>query len=210
MNVKQTIKSSLLALPLAFSTPLIAQEDVQDDAFSPRWEWGISIGTMGIDEESATIQEIGDSADYVLGFSADYSTQRWLTSISLDWVSYDDKAGFSQRTQNSLTGQEDDSSSSADGFLLSAAFGPQWRFGTEDKASVFVQAGFSTMFGSERSIPNCTNCQSKDIDIDGGVFAKAGLMYQTGQSVAIGINTIQYLSSDDLEGGFNFVIKYTR
>lgn len=208
MNVSKILKSGLLALPLLTTTLSYAQEDAAEHTVTPAWEWSVSLGSMNIDSESAANEAIGDSTDFVLGFSADYSTQRWITSIGLDWVSYDDKAGFSQRTENQF-GREDDSSSDATGLLFYGAFGPQWRFGQEQKTSVFLQAGLSTMFSSERSIDYCTDCYSEDIDIEGGVFARAGFMQKVGNTMALGLNFTQYLRSDDLENGFNIILRWS-
>jgi hypothetical protein len=206
MNVSK-IKPCILALALSSTTLVHAQEE-QDQPFFPAWEWGIALGTLNIDSESAEEQLIGDSADFVISFTADYSTKNWLTTLGFDWVSYDDKAGFTVRTEDQF-GREDDSSSDASGILVYGAFGPQWRFGEEQKTTAFVQAGYSAMFASDRGIDNCSNCPSQDIDIDGGLYARAGIMQKVSDTFGIGLSATQYLSSDDLENGISFTMKWT-
>lgn len=80
--------------------------------------------------------------------------------------------------------------------LLYAATGPLWTLGEKQDTFAYLQGGVSGVFGSERSIGNCSNCFSEDIDISGGLFAKAGLVKNVSKSIALGFQLTQYLSGD--------------
>lgn len=122
----------------------------------------------------------------------------WVTSLGVDIIFYDDNNEFSQDVIGDglfNDGEHSRESSSAMGFLLSAASGYQWVFGKENKAALQLQGGFSAMLSSERSISNCSDCRSEDIDIDGGAFVRAKLL-GTGSTIKYGLVLTQYVNGD--------------
>ena len=111
----------------------------------------------------------------------------------------DDKAGFSQDTEDQY-GNISRSDSSASGVVLSAAMGPQWKLGKSKNTMLYAQGGLGLMVESSRSIGNCTNCREEDIDIDSGVFARLGVLQNTSNAGAFGMNLTRYLSGDQKFG----------
>lgn len=175
----------------------------QDIPYYSKWGFSGHAGTLTINEESARREGIEADA-WMIGGHANYDTEYLLTSLGLEFIGYDDNAGFTQETEDSY-GNRETSSSSANAFALSAALGPKYQFGPDKDTMIYGQAGALGLFASERSIGNCTDCYSEDIDLKGGLFFKVGFMQNAGP-VALGVTYTQYAGSDDLENNINFVI----
>jgi hypothetical protein len=108
---------------------------------------------------------------------------------------YDDEDSFSQTVIDVNDGDISTESSDADAVLLNAATGYAWKFGEEAKTAVRLQGGFAIVTSSERSIANCSNCSTEDIDIGGGIFVRATLL-QSFESWSMGVFVQQYLNGD--------------
>lgn len=192
MKLETTLRLPVLILTLAFSYNLFAQ----DYPTGGSWSFGAHIGTNTLDSEAAESAYIEDTA-WSIGGSANYSRGRWLTSMGISILIYDDNASFSQWTEDYF-GDEGYSDSSATGAQVFFAFGPKWHFGEYQDFVVITQAGAGAIFESSRSIPNCSNCYEEDIDIDSGVFLKAAFMQNTTSAGAFGIGFTEYLSGDQV------------
>lgn len=192
MKFNNVIKSVAITLTLAFAYNLSAQED----SVGGSWKFGAHTGVITLDSEAAGNAWIEDTA-WNIGGSANYSRGRWLTSMGISILIYDDNASFSQWTEDYF-GDEGYSDSSATGAQVFFAFGPKWHFGEYQDFVVITQAGAGAIFESSRSIPNCSNCYEEDIDIDSGVFLKAAFMQNTTSAGAFGIGFTEYLSGDQV------------
>ncbi len=200
MKKTHTLSKLFIALCCLWAFPSAA-EDIQKT--TGKWEFSGNLSIIALDGDAAVEQRIEDDA-WGIGFTADYDNGRFLTSIGLDLVNYGDDASFTQRTEDTF-GNERNSESDASGVLASIAFGPLWKLGKDQSVTTFIQGGFGHMFSSSRSISNCSNCFSEDIDIEGGPFAKFGVLKNTG-SIAIGVSYYQYLGGDGLQNSLNFVL----
>jgi hypothetical protein len=174
------------------SAPLLGNEYVLDE----QWEWGFSVSRTGFDDSVLT-EGIENSA---LGFSfdVDYIKNNWITTISAQYLSYDDNYEFSQYVVGSgwaNSGDESTESSDASGTLVGIATGHMYFFGETNDVAVIGQAGVDFMASSKRSIAFCDDCNSEDIDVDGGLFLKAGIVKDTGP-FNLGLNVKTYLSGD--------------
>jgi len=196
MLKNKSFKYAMAACALVAAQASYAQGSEPVDVFYPSWEFGGTLGILNIDDASAS-RELIDSEAYVFGGFADYVMESWMISLGLDFISYDDNAEFTQRTED-FFGDEDDSTSDANGFVIFAAVGPKWQFGD---TLLTVQGGYGHMFASERSISYCDNCYSEDIDIEAGLFGRATVRQNAGP-VAIGLTFTQYLNSDDIDNQF--------
>lgn len=199
------MKKIISALALAsLSSFTFAQDGLNDEAYVPTdgWDWGGRLAMLSIDEDTARTQGVDDSA-YLIGFEGNYRQSSWVTTLGMDIVVYDDNEEFSQTVVGDGLFNDGDvsvESSSATGVLLSVATGYEWRFTESNDVSVLVQAGYSQMFASDRSIDNCEDCYSEDIDVDGGLFAAVSLM-KSNENFDIGLYFQQYLTGDGLDNG---------
>jgi len=160
------------------------------------WSWGGQLGTLNINKESAIRERIKNDAT-VLGLFANHQSNWFFTSLGLDFITYNDNDSFTQATSNGF-GRRNASSSSANATNIFMAIGPKLTIGTQQNAIIYTQVGLSSLFESDRSISNCSNCFSEDINIESGAFTKTGFKFKAG-AVALGADYIRYTNSEDLE-----------
>lgn len=189
----------LLPVLLLASSAAMAQETATETPVDTSGTWGFSgtLSTVAIDSDAALQQGVDDSA-LQLGLFADYYRSQWKSTFGIELLQYDDNQEFSQSVVGTglfNDGDRSRESSDATAVVLSAATGYQWRFGAEQNSAVSLQGGFGAVLASDRSIANCSNCRSEDIEIDGGVFIKAAWDYSF-ESVSFGLYAQQYVSGD--------------
>lgn len=208
------MKKIICALALAgFSNIAFAQNNINNNVYVPvdSWDWGGRLAVVSIDEETALTQGVDDTA-YLIGFEGNYRQSSWVTSLGMDIVVYDDNEEFSQTVIGDGLFNDGDvsvESSSATGVLVSVATGYEWRFTASNEVALQWQVGYSHMFASDRSIDNCNDCFSEDIDVDGGVFTAVSLM-KSNKDFDLGLLVQQYLSGDGLDNsiGLRFSLHY--
>lgn len=199
---------TLTALALFSGNALSQEESDTVRYYSPdEWSYNIGLSTMNFDSDTALSEGIEDSAIAIV-FGANYRSNSWVTSIDADFILYDDNAEFSQLVIGEGLFNDGDvstESSEATALAVSLSSGYEWLFGQEKRASAILQGGFTGVFASERSIANCSNCGSQDIDIEGGVFIGGKLAYNM-ERFSIGVNLRQYVSGDGLSNSFGIVV----
>ncbi len=159
------------------------------------WSWSGHADHINIDKQAAAEQWIEDTA-FAIGGAAEYyaSDSENTLSIGASVLFYRDNAEFSQYVED-YWGDEDYEESDANAFMLFAEYGPKYRFGRDNMTFFSVRGGVSGILGSERSISNCRNCYSEDIEIDGGLYGVIGIG-QTLGAIDIGLQFQQYFSGD--------------
>ena len=199
---------SLAALTLFSSNALSQEETTLTTIYDPTdWSYNIGLASMSFDSDTALGEGVDDSAITVT-FGANYRAAGWLTSIDADAILYDDNNEFSQVVVGDglfNRGDVSTASSEASAFALSLASGYEWRFAQSERASAILQGGFSAVFVSDRSIADCVDCDSQDIDIDGGAFIAGKLAYNF-EKFSLGLNVRQYVSGDGLSNMFGIIV----
>lgn len=193
-------KKFILSMAFALATaPTLsaAQTPVESPAqLEGTWSWAIGVDQLQLDEAKATAAKIKDSATG-LSFEAEYYFRPTYTvSFGAIFLSYDDNAAFTALTRPESGGKVQNSRSEAGAMPLYAEVGYKRFVATEVPIYTTLRAGYTVVVGSEREIPNCTNCPSQDIDIDGGLYAVAGAGARFGQRWALGLNYKQYFTGD--------------
>lgn len=200
------LKTTASCIALALTAPLALAQDSEQQISSGDWGMSVYASQTSIDSTIAAQQGIDDSL-WVIGVSADYTKSNWITSLGVEAVLYDDQDEFSQAVEGTgLVNRGDVStkSSSASGALLFAATGYQWLYGEKQNIALRLQGGYSVLARSERSIANCSDCYSEDIDVDAGLFVRAGVMRST-EHFSFGIHLQQYVG-DGLNTGLGITI----
>lgn len=159
------------------------------------WSWSGHADHINIDKKAAAEQWIEDTA-FAIGGAAEYyaSDSENTLTLGASVLFYRDNAEFSQYVED-YWGDEGYEESDANAFMLFAEYGPKYRFGRDNMSFFSVRGGVSGILGSERSISNCRNCYSEDIDIDGGLYGVLGIG-QTLGSIDISLQFQQYFSGD--------------
>ena len=190
--IKPLVASSCL---LICSQLAIAQSGNSAPVRQTGWSFSGHADHVNIDKEAAAEQWIEDSA-FAIGGAAEYYSSDSENTLTLgaSVLFYRDNAEFSQPVED-WWGYEDYEESDANAFMLFAEYGPKYRFGQDNMSFFSVRGGVSGILGSERSISNCSNCYSEDIEIDGGVYGVLGIG-QTLGSIDVSLQFQQYFSGD--------------
>ena len=190
--IKPLVASSCL---LICSQLAIAQSGNSAPVRQTGWSFSGHADHVNIDKEAAAEQWIEDSA-FAIGGAAEYYSSDSENTLTLgaSILFYRDNAEFSQYVED-WWGYEDYEESDANAFMLFAEYGPKYRFGQDNMSFFSVRGGVSGILGSERSISNCSNCYSEDIEIDGGVYGVLGVG-QTLGSIDVSLQFQQYFSGD--------------
>jgi hypothetical protein len=189
-----------MLLPLAALSLTVSAQQAEETATAGHWNYEGSLTLVNIDSERAAQELIKDRAT-AIALYANYLKSDWVTTLRGTFIIYSDENEFSQTVE--IVGGFDDgdietASSDANALSLGIATGRQWRFGEQDNNRVLLQLGYDHIFGSERSISDCTNCYSEDIEVDGGVFVRAAITRNFG-GFSGGLTAAQYLTGDELE-----------
>lgn len=199
-----TVEQSSLEQP-------IEEQSIEEQPYliDNTWAFSVAINQTNFDNR-VTYFGIDDSA-FGMSFDIDYISNNWITTLSTEYLSYDDNAEFSQTVVGQgfiNNGDLSDESSDASGLLVGIAIGKLFFFGESNDITVIGQVGINAMLYSERSIAFCDNCYSEDIDIDGGAFIKAGVVKDINQ-FSFGLHTKFYLSGDQLNSTFGISVGST-
>lgn len=185
------LSTSLLAAT-AFAAPA---NNNPNNADYTGWSWSGHLDHVAIDSQAAAEQWIKDSATAIGGAGEYYSTNSENTLVlGASILLYRDDAEFAQYVED-YWGDVDYSESDANALMVFAEYGPKYRFGQDNMSFFSVRGGVSGILGSERSISNCRNCYSEDIEIEGGVYGLLGIG-QTLGSLDLSVQYQQYFSGD--------------
>lgn len=202
---KSTIGSLAGLLALA-SFSVSAAEQYQTKIYGPTsgWSWAAHVDRMKIDKKIATEEGVEPWFTAVGGAGEYYFDNSDTTlSLGLSIIFYDDNEAFSQVVRD-YWGYGYYSSSNANGAQAYIEYGSQYHFGRGDKSFFSIRGGLSSIFFSSRSINDCSNCWSEDIDVDGGAYGVLGVGHRLGP-VDLGLQFYQYFGGD-LDNGFRVKI----
>lgn len=199
MELSRSFVRGVFATLSLCSSLAMAVEDEAPLAHDPAntWFWGFTLEQYRFDKEAAAKTAVGDSAT-ALGMEAEYYYATNIsTTFGMSILMYDDKARFSQTTQNQSTYEINQSSSEARGLPFYADIGYRRFFvGESTKSYLTARLGLSSIFDSSRTIPSCTNCTSEDIKISGGIYGMIGAGMKFGETWGMGIHYKNYFSGD--------------
>ena len=187
-----------LILSIFFTSAAFAQQNQDEQRDYRQWAFTFSIANTTLDSEQAAREGIDDTALAFL-FALDYRNKRTIFGGGVRLLTYDDNASFRQDT----TGGE--MSSSASAFTLFGEAG--YRFPLHKHVSFDIVAGIEFILESERSIDNCTDCFSDDIDIESGPYLSPRLAFKLNENWLLGVTYEQYFSGD-LENNVSASIGY--
>ena len=167
--------------------------------------FGISLDLINLDDNVADALGM-DSSGY--GLSVDYSgdiSEYFNFAAGLSFVSFDDKAGFSQRVEN-VYGDESTESSSITGVGFNADIGPQLRL-SNDTVRMGINAGYRNI-SVDREISNCSDCYSQDLDLKGSTYFKPFISIQVSDSIAIGASYYSYQADESFDNSIQFKLTW--
>lgn len=152
-----------------------------------------ALGRIAIDDEVAFLEGIEDTATYFrLGWEG--QSDAWLYGAGLSGYLYSDNEGFSVLVEEEFSGDVSTAGSDANAFNFYAEGG----YSHDLSAFAFVDfiGGMEIVLISERSVSNCSNCPSQDIDVGSGLFVAPRLRLMAGNGFTFAISYTQYLTGD--------------
>lgn len=193
--MKNALKSLMLGTCVLANSQLVFAQSGSEPIRETGWSWSGHADHINIDKDAAEEQWIEDTA-FAVGGAAEYfaSDSENTLSLGASILFYRDNAAFSQYVED-WWGYDGYETSDANAFMLFAEYGPKYRFGQDNMSFFTVRGGVSGILASERSISNCSNCYSEDIEIDGGVYGVLGIG-QTLGSIDLSLQFQQYFSGD--------------
>lgn len=193
--MKNALMSLMLGTCLLANPQLVFAQSGSEPIRETGWSWSGHADHINIDKDAAEEQWIEDTA-FAVGGAAEYfaSDSENTLSLGASILFYRDNAAFSQYVED-WWGYDGYETSDANAFMLFAEYGPKYRFGQDNMSFFTVRGGVSGILASERSISNCSNCYSEDIEIDGGVYGVLGIG-QTLGSIDLSLQFQQYFSGD--------------
>ena len=161
------------------------------------WSWSGNIDHINIDPEVASRHDIqvGDTAT-AIGIAAEYFTDAsdMTYSLGLSYIMYNDNNEFYQYVFDTWNGNSYEQADT-NAFMAFAEAGQKIRFGVDRMNFFSARAGISGIFASSRSIPNCSDCYSENIDINSGLYGVVGLGHSF-DTVDVELQFQQYFSGD--------------
>jgi len=133
----------------------------------------LSLGTANFNSKQASNEKIDDSATEIR-IGGELQNQYMIYGGGMSVYQYKDGAGFSQYVQD-LSGNTSTASSDASSFNLYGEFG--YALNLSPAFRVDLMGGYEHILESSRSIPNCSNCDKKKIDIKSGLYFSPRLRY---------------------------------
>lgn len=198
------MKTQIAALLTAAVTFIAASNaNAQQTISHGEWRFGGHLSGLTIEDEIAEAERI-DTGAFSIGFYTDYRKGSWISSLGFDFIFYDDNDEFSVLVEgDGIFNDGDISSESSDAtaLLISVATGYEFRFRQQQDFAVSLQGGYGYVTSSERSISNCSNCPTEDIEVDGGVFAKVTATKDF-PGFAMGLYGQQFVTGDGLSTNY--------
>ncbi len=151
------------------------------------------LGNAAFDPAIAFTQGVEDDA-----LALEFGYEKRLHSgfvwgAGINWYAYSDNNGFSVQTEGVFGGVER-SDSSASGLSGFGELG--YSYTPSKKIELSLMAGYELMLSSSRSVSNCSNCPSEDIDIDTGAYFNPKVVYTFDNMWTLGLSYNSYVSSD--------------
>lgn len=192
----RNLTSLLLPFGLLASTTIFAEElpvyDENAPSEIPMSGFYFSLGKANFDSQTAREEGIGDSAT-MLRLMWEGQKSQLVYGAGMGIYLYDDKAEFSQLVEDSF-GDVDNAESSATGITAIGEIG----YAKPLNAQVSMEAvgGVELMLSSDRSIGNCSNCYSEDIDIGGGLYVMPRIRFSSAGTFNFSLSYQHFLSGD--------------
>ena len=184
-------KTAILATLLTISSVSLAEEAQSPQATTHSWYAGL--GRISFDETTARQEGVDSSANFFrAGWEMEQSTGL-IVGAGFGYYEYSDNRSFSQRTEDNF-GNIENSDSDASALSLYGEVGYGKSYGKV--VNLDIIGGLEQFFSSERSIPNCSDCESQDIDINAGFYIKPRFRIVAENGFTFTLSYQNYISGD--------------
>ncbi len=186
-----------LSLTLALSSLSLFQsayaQDEETSVVDKTNAFYFALGRIGIDDEVAFMEGIEDTATY-FRFGWEGQSDAWLYGAGLSGYLYSDNEGFSVLVEEEWSNDVSTAGSDANAFNFYAEGG--YSHDLSEFAFIDILGGVEMVLISERSVSNCSNCPSEDIDVGSGFFVAPRLRLMAANGFTFAVTYTQYLTGD--------------
>ncbi len=152
----------------------------------------VSLGQVSLDEDKAFEEGVEDSAFY-FRLAWEGQNDHFVYGAGLSGYVYSDNEGFEQLVED-FGGDVSSEDSSA--VAINLFFEGGYNHSFNEAISVELMGGFEPTISSERSIGNCTDCYSEDIDIGGGLYFSPRVRFGGANTFSFLLAYHQYLTGE--------------
>ncbi|MFL0811357.1 MAG: porin family protein [Agarilytica sp.] len=161
-----------------------------------------SLGEFDLSSKVAREEGVKDNATY-FQFAWQAQDKTWLWGAGLSGLLYTDRRDFTQFVEDQ-SGDEFSADSEAQAVNIFGEGG--YAYAPSKFVSLDMLVGLEVVLSSERSIANCTDCYSEDIDINSGLYISPRVRLLAGEhGFMVGLAYQRYLEAD-IEGGVMLTI----
>jgi len=183
----------------------------QDDSHGYKagyWTGAIGLSYHLLNEESVAEQGLGDDGFSVDLYASYFIKENLAAVFGFGFMRLDDNAQFTQQVTSNLDSNPQSASSEVSAFPVFAELNYQTRTIGSSAFKFQLGAGYSDLLSVDRSITDCTNCREDNLDVEGGPYANASMMYEGASNRSnFGLRVRHYLSGD-LSNSIMFVFEY--
>jgi hypothetical protein len=159
--------------------------------------WTFALGYSSLEKENARNEFIGTNATFFkMGWEG--QTNNFAYGAGIDGYLLKDNDSFEVIVED-VFGDRSRESSSANAFGFYGEVGMSYSFGTNNKIDLM---GGVDLLWAERSISNCSDCPSEDINLDGGFYVEPRIRMMSDNHFIFTLGYRQYVSGD-IDGGFS-------
>jgi len=187
LRINMMIRFVTAAVAALFSLFTLAQDTTSTDFNS----WRISVDSLSLDSNKTIQEGLADSTTGI-GLGLDFRKGLIVGGFGMYAGSIDDENGFSQAVEDQFGNQSvADSTTSVLSFYGEAGAS----YLVAGLAYLEIVGGFQSL-SITRSISNCSDCDSEDMDLSGGVYVKPRVRVPFGEKFMGSLSLMSYLSGD--------------
>jgi len=177
----------------AFCQNMLSSSDIN---MAHKWQVNVAYEEVNINQQVADHELIDSSAQSITLDGEYFFDPHVSTAIGIGLLSYDDNNAFTQQTQSVWSNDVSNSSSTAQGVPMYLDVGYTQYSETSVPVYFTARGGFGVMLQSDRSIDNCSDCYSENIDVRDGAYALVGVGVNLFSSFNLGVYYRKYISGD--------------
>jgi len=170
------------------------------------WHTSISLGGFTVDPSlfSEGVGERGFGLDVSAGYRFN---PHFIGVLGMGIANFEDQDSFSQQVTGQFGGSVSSRSSDVTAFPLFAEAQYESAMSIVENLHYRLGAGYTVLALAERSISNCIDCASDEVNINGGAYLAGSLLMRNFGNIDFGVALKQYVSGD-LKNALSIWIEY--
>ncbi|VUD52199.1 hypothetical protein TDB9533_01582 [Thalassocella blandensis] len=209
-NINAAVVCALLGA--VFSSQVSADQYYGGDSYTSPYEqmnnrsaFYVALGGVHLNPVKAYEEGVAEDAWYLKAAFSTQTSDNLIFAIGISGFFYDDYEDFYHEVEDEW-GDRWVESSDASSLNLFGEIG--YRFNIDSHLSVDLVTGYEKVLVSDRSISDCHDCYSEEIDFATGSYVSPRINYVTDFGVLLGV-AYQSYASDDVENAMTLTVGYS-